>query len=397
MRRRLLAFAMIALLLGGVPRAHALFHLAVIDEVMTSYGGDPAAQFVEIEMLAGSQNLVHHSILAAFDASGAYVGDILEVPANVANSGSGVRWLAGTSAFQTASGLAPDFVMPSGILPSGGGMVCFGGGGGILPANPPTWSRTTFTNYVDCVAYGSYSGPSNLHVGTPTSIAPDGHSIVRVSETDDNAADFACGDPASPTTNAPASASLTATTACPAPPAAEIGVPAVKLIALDNLSNAGKAKVVYVAKDGAVTKGVGTDPGGIGVEFTVRYASDSASGSFLVPVGDAGWLVNKTSVAKFVNKSAPAGSTEAKVAVIKPGTLVKLVGKGLGDVAFDILGGGDPAGAVRTAYCVTNGGAEYCHCSTFSGCAYKLIAGNTGAKLVCKSGTADAACTALGP
>jgi len=56
-------------------RATALFHLAVIDEVMTSYGSDANVQFVEIKMLFGSQNFVANSVLGAFDTGGNYIGD----------------------------------------------------------------------------------------------------------------------------------------------------------------------------------------------------------------------------------------------------------------------------------------------------------------------------------
>jgi hypothetical protein len=80
--------------------------------------------------------------------------------------------------------------------------------------------------------------------------------------------------------------------------------------------------------------------------------------------------------------------------VIKPGKLVKLVGKGLGDTMLDIFGAGDPGGPVHTAYCVTNGGTVVCHCSSFGACIYKSIGAGSGAKLVCKGGTADGACTA---
>jgi hypothetical protein len=96
-----------------------------------------------------------------------------------------------------------------------------------------------------------------------------------------------------------------------------------------------------------------------------------------------------------VNKSAPGGPTEAKVVVIKPGKLLKLVGKGLGDTPLDILGAGDPGmGGVQTAYCVTNGLEKNCHCSEFTACAFKLIAGGTGAKLVCQEGIGDGSCPA---
>jgi hypothetical protein len=194
------------------PSAHAAFHLAVIDEVMTSYGGDSNVQFVEIRMLASGQSFVQDSVLGAFDASGSYLGDVLVVPANISNSGAGVRWLMGTSQFQTASGLSPDFVMPAG-LPTGGGMVCWGAPGVTTPA-PGSWDHTNPANYVDCVAYGTYSGPSNIHVGTPTPLDADGHSLQRVTDTNDNANDFVCGDPADPTKNDATSASLAATSPC---------------------------------------------------------------------------------------------------------------------------------------------------------------------------------------
>jgi hypothetical protein len=197
--------------------SRAVFHVAVIDEVLTSYGGDAHVQFIEIRMLASLQNFVQHSVFAAFDANGTYIADILETPGNVTNSGNDVRWLLGTSAFQTASGLTPDFVIPAGILPTGGGMVCYGGGkNAIAPQNPPTWDRTDFDNYVDCLAYGSYAGPSNAKIGTPTSLNADGHSLQRTMTGHDNATDFACADPAVPENNASQTKSMPATSPCAA-------------------------------------------------------------------------------------------------------------------------------------------------------------------------------------
>jgi hypothetical protein len=218
MMRRTAAGIVAALMVLLVVRpSNGLFHLALIDEVMTSYGGDPTAQFIEVNMLGASQNLVANSVFAAFNTSGTYVGDILVVPGNVPNSGNGVRWIVGTTAFQTASGLTPDFLMPSGILPTAGGMVCFGGGGGSLPANPPSWDRNNFTNYIDCVAYGTYAGPPNFLTGTPTMLNGDGHSLQRVSSNFDNATDFACGDPATPQNNLGTAASMPATVPCITP------------------------------------------------------------------------------------------------------------------------------------------------------------------------------------
>ncbi len=192
--------------------ASAVFHVAVINEVMTSYNGSPNVQFVEIKMLGSFQNLVTNTVLGAFDASGAYLGDVLIVPGNVANHGRDVTWLMGTTMFQQVSGLQPDFIMPAG-LPTGGGMVCWGAPGISAPL-PGTWDHTIETNYVDCLAYGSYSGPSNLLIGTPTTDLPEGHSLTRINETRDNATDFLCSDPATPTRNTGTAASLVASIPC---------------------------------------------------------------------------------------------------------------------------------------------------------------------------------------
>ena len=204
--------ALAALALLPRPRSsEALFHFAVIDEVMTSYSGNASVQFVEIRMLTGGQDMVMNSVLGAFNSSGSYLGDVLIVPSNVTNSGAGVRWIMGTSAFATASGLTPDFIMPAGLPASG--MVCWGAPGTLPPA-PGSWDHTVPANYVDCLAYGGYTGPTNFHIGTPTPLNGIGHSMQRTTETNNNNADFICADPATPTTNAPTSASLPATTSC---------------------------------------------------------------------------------------------------------------------------------------------------------------------------------------
>jgi cysteine-rich repeat protein len=173
-------------------------------------------------------------------------------------------------------------------------------------------------------------------------------------------------------------------------------VAATKLIIVDKGANG--AKAVFVAKDAAITKGAGTSTATIGVTLDVGYdnGTDPASaGQFVGGVGSANWIVNKTSVAKYVNKDAPTGGG-TKVIVIKPGKLVKLVGKNLGDTPIDIFNQGASAtGVADTAFCVDNGSIPDCFCSTFGTCAWKSIAGGTGAKLVCRTGTGDATCEAL--
>ncbi len=202
--RRLLLLWGALVLLWWPKGAPAAFHFSVIDEIMTSYGGDPNVQFVEIRMLGIGQRLVGGTVLGAFDPSGSHLGTVLVVPGNVSRSGNGVRWLMGTTRLQAVSGPTPDFIMPAG-LPTVGGMVCWGAPGAST-SNPAF--------YVDCVAYGSYSGPSNIHIGNPNPLNAAGHSLVRVSDTNDSATDFACGDPATPESNAPATVSLAATASC---------------------------------------------------------------------------------------------------------------------------------------------------------------------------------------
>jgi hypothetical protein len=219
MSRRTLGYggaAVAALLLPRV--AAAIFHIAVIDEVMTSYNGDSTAQFVEIRMLAAGQNFVGNlggpSFLGVFDSSGAYVGDALTITSDLANDGSDVRWIMATSALATAvgGGFTPDFVIPGPLyLPTAGGMVCWG----------KPFDHTVPNQYADCVAYGTYSGPLNMWIGTgPTLLTGEGHSLVRTSTVHNSAAAFACGDPATPTNNSipQMPASLPASAPCPPTP-----------------------------------------------------------------------------------------------------------------------------------------------------------------------------------
>jgi hypothetical protein len=130
----------------------------------------------------------------------------------------------------------------------------------------------------------------------------------------------------------------------------------------------------------------------------VAYLNGSAAGAFTLPAGASngtdGWLVNSDKIAKYLNKAAPGGPTQVTKATVKPNkagrSQVKLIARGLGDEGpLDILSAGDPlsGGGVMTEFCVTNGGEEFCYPYTFMNftCAYKLIAGGAGAKLVCRA------------
>jgi len=181
--------------------------------------------------------------------------------------------------------------------------------------------------------------------------------------------------------------------------AVDQAVNAVKLIVVDKGTS---AKAVLVAKDPVIDKGPGTDATTIGAQIDIAYDNGvdaPITGQFVAPEGSSGWLVNKATVAKYVNKSAPTGGG-AKVAIVKPGNLVKLVGKSTGDTPLDIMTqGGAAGGTATTAYRVTDSstGFDTSFCSTFSGCVWKSIAGGSGAKLVCKGGVGDPTCSASVP
>lgn len=182
--------------------------------------------------------------------------------------------------------------------------------------------------------------------------------------------------------------------------AADIAVTAKKLVIVDKLAAKNKAQVLFLAKDKAagITKGTGSDTGDVSARFAIMHTSGSPAGAFVLPAGafagSAGWKSNSEKLAKYVNKSAPAGPTEVKLSLVKPGKLLKVVAKGAGDTRIDIVSGGDPGGSFFTSYCVTTGGDVSCHCSEFSGCSYKRIVKDTGAKLVCKRGIGDPTCQA---
>jgi hypothetical protein len=163
-----------------------------------------------------------------------------------------------------------------------------------------------------------------------------------------------------------------------------------KLIAV--AAPSGRAKVVFVAKDANVIKGTGTDAASIGTVLDVD--TGVSHGSFVAPSG-GGWLSNAADVARYVNTGAPNGGS-VRVTVVKPGRLIKLVAKSLGDDPLDLSLAPDPT--VFAAYSVTNGNETHRHCTQFSSCAYSPIGGGAGRKLVCKKSSAgDPACQAVPP
>jgi hypothetical protein len=167
--------------------------------------------------------------------------------------------------------------------------------------------------------------------------------------------------------------------------AVEVGITGKKLVIVDKLTAAGKAKIAYVAKDTPANKGA--DTGTISASIAYQSPTLGSSGGAAMPSG--GFIVNKATVAKYVNKDAPGGAGAVKVAVIKPTKLLKAVLKDLGDAGtkINIYQGGATTNPVdvNTQYTVVDSGGVRKHCGEFTGCARKIIGGGTGAKVVCKT------------
>ncbi len=176
--------------------AGATFHFMSISELGAGFRGDPNVQFVELRLDAPDQINLATTRLTAFDKDGIPTV-LLETPSGVADGTSGRNVLYATQAFETATGVAPDFVMPPGVLqPSG--MICWGAppDATFHPEDPATWDVDKPNNYVDCVAYGAYAHATRTSSGTPSALTPgDGvQSLTRIkntSATGSNDMDFA--------------------------------------------------------------------------------------------------------------------------------------------------------------------------------------------------------------
>jgi hypothetical protein len=219
--------AAILVLLTRMP-VGAAFHLALIDEVMTGCGIDPTIQFVEMRTFFGGQIVVHGTRLTAFSCDGTTVNVLRLMPNDLANGMSGARWIIGSPNFQAAAGIVPDFVMTDGDpgIFRNCGQICWGApveGDGTPPDDPGSWDHTLPTNYIDCVAYGPYTGPLHPSAGTILTTTPNNDGTKSLTRAGTSAFDnnFALATP-TPTNNAGQAGSLAAcgtfTTTSTAPP-----------------------------------------------------------------------------------------------------------------------------------------------------------------------------------
>ena len=336
-----------SLLVVFPPSAYAVFHQSHISEVMSGVGADPTVQYVEISMDATFQNAVSNTRLTAFNCDGTSHQVLLLVPGNVANQGAGVKWIMASQTFAAASGITPDFTwntVTDGSIDPNCGMVCWGAPG-IVPPSPGAWMETDPNQYVDCVAYGGYTGPTktsdpdsdgvNSSSGTPTGLpAGDGsQSLTRTGSTNNNLTDFALVCPPTPennggmmgvvgcttTTTTTTSTTTTTLTGTPNPCAGK------KLKA-----TASKTTCALKLEATEAKKGVEEDEAKLAkCETKMSAAFAKAETKFTcVPTGDEGTIAGK--VDAFVDDIANTESVEGGPASVCDGAKVKAGGTNAG-------------------------------------------------------------------
>jgi cysteine-rich repeat protein len=103
-----------------------------------------------------------------------------------------------------------------------------------------------------------------------------------------------------------------------------------------------------------------------------------------------GWVANSPSIAKYVNAAAPTNGA-VKLAIIKPGSLLKVVAASMGDFPLNISAA--PTQSVYVMQTIVNGGQRSHFCTTFTGCVHRSLDNGTGYRLVCNtSSPGGAAC-----
>jgi hypothetical protein len=156
-----------------VARAAAASHQIALGEVLGSWQGDDAVQFVELRMLAVGQHQLATAArteLIFDDATGSEEGRrFFTFTRDVARGVQGATVLIGSATLATVAGVMPDFVLPAGMLRPRAGRVCYRVTAPQLPGHGEV---------IDCVAYGEFTG-ENGRFGRPTRVTPDNRALQR--------------------------------------------------------------------------------------------------------------------------------------------------------------------------------------------------------------------------
>jgi hypothetical protein len=161
---------------GPLPQAAPLsFHLINVNEVYSN--ADGTLQYVELITLASGQTNLSLTRITSLDAAGTAETVVFDFTASFSGiSQTGSTLLVATRAFETLTGVRPDFVISDQSISLLNGRILF---------KPDAGSP------IDAVAYGAFTG-SNAGFGSAAPALPrDGtNSLTRRSSTRNNANDF---------------------------------------------------------------------------------------------------------------------------------------------------------------------------------------------------------------
>jgi hypothetical protein len=161
-RIALLLIALVAAVAALPPApAAATFHEMSIREIYPGAAANPGAEYVELQMWSSGQNFVEGHVLRTYGPTGTVI-KANTFPADVPGGANQSTIVIATSEAEAQFGFAADAALsPSGQLDPAGGAVC--------------WEA------LDCVSWGSFSGPLPSPAGSPASPAgiPDEMALRR--------------------------------------------------------------------------------------------------------------------------------------------------------------------------------------------------------------------------
>jgi len=159
----------------GVARAQGRIAL---DEIVGSWQGNDEIQYVELRMLAPDQTgLANVAALIFDDATASADGRRAAIfTSNVLRAVEGAKILVATAQARDTAGIVPDFLLPTGFLRPTAGRVCYAVNSG------------QGFSFVDCVAYGAFTGDSDF--GAPTPLTPDNRALQRTAFSGRNRQDW---------------------------------------------------------------------------------------------------------------------------------------------------------------------------------------------------------------
>ncbi|MFO1305504.1 MAG: hypothetical protein U1F54_17390 [Burkholderiales bacterium] len=143
MARRVLGFAMLAWLLAAAPAAQAAFHMFRIQQVFTN--ADGTVQFVVLRECCGvdGENLLNGVALRSTSGG---VTRTFTFPRNLPSSETaGHNVLIATQGFANLGIVTPDYVIPDGFVPVGGGTLSYAGVSQLTFGPLPTDGRMLIT------------------------------------------------------------------------------------------------------------------------------------------------------------------------------------------------------------------------------------------------------------